>query len=394
MTKRFIIIVSKKDWDDFMIIQFSVENFKSINKKVVFSMLAGSNAEHSHYLRNVGQFNILPSTLIIGANGAGKSNLFQAIKYLQKLLNNNKVIMYPHKLNKNDDPTIIDIQFIVNGKRYAYGVEILNNQVNSEYLYHFENGSQVMIFERDQNKIDFISKYETILRTVVDEDVSNILLLTLLSKKSNIELIKNAYTYLTVELIVILSDEEEETLLNYAINSFNKIDNQKVVNQLLSKLDMGINNFYYSEVDGVMVKYNKMDINIHDESTGTKKLFALLNLISEVINNGRVLLFDELEKNLHLNLVKYIIKLFNSSKKNVHNAQLIFSTHSTSLLDLSMFRQDQVWFMEKDFKNLNTELYSLTNILDIQKDENIERGYLLGKYGATFSVKLGELDEE
>ncbi len=360
-------------------------------------MLAADLDEHTNFLRKSNDYYVLPTTLIIGTNGAGKSNLFQALKYLQRLLNNNKVMIYPHKLSDNLKPTNIDLQFIEHGIRYAYGIEVLNNQIIGEYLYYFENDIKIMVFERTKEQLLFndyyIKTFEDILSSKVNNHFDNLLLLSLFKKYSTFKVIHQAYEFLTTDLIVILSDEEEQNLFNYAMSSFTKTQNQEVVNHLLSKIDIGIKEFYYSDVDGIMVRYDVMDINIEDESTGTKKLFSLLNLISEVINNGRVLLFDELERNLHLNLVKYIIQLFNSTKANSEHAQMIFSTHSTTLLDLSMFRQDQVWFMEKDFKMLSTELYSLVNISDIQKDENIERGYILGKYGATFHVRLGEDDE-
>ena len=116
------------------------------------------------------------------------------------------------------------------------------------------------------------------------------------------------------------------------------------------------------------------------ESNGTQVLFTLLPFIYNAIKNNGVLLIDELDKSLHPFLVEYIVNIFNDSDINKTNAQLIFNTHDTNLLDLNVLRRDQIWLTEKNYENGSSELYSLGDF-SLRNKENIERGYLLGRYG-------------
>ena len=119
---------------------------------------------------------------------------------------------------------------------------------------------------------------------------------------------------------------------------------------------------------------------ITEESMGIKKLFEVICPIIDIIDNGKVLVCDEIETSLHESIVYQIVKLFSQAKKEPF-AQLIFSTHDTSLLDSSLFRRDQIWFTQLD-KQRATDLYSLIEIKNVRKTENLEKGYISGKYGA------------
>jgi len=118
---------------------------------------------------------------------------------------------------------------------------------------------------------------------------------------------------------------------------------------------------------------------MHEESVGTQRLFAFAGPILDVLRHGRLLVVDELDGSLHPLMVRYLVKLFHSDV-NKHGAQLIFTTHDTSLLDQSLFRRDQIWFVEKD-RAQATRLYPMTDFSP-RKNEALERGYLAGRYGA------------
>ena len=126
---------------------------------------------------------------------------------------------------------------------------------------------------------------------------------------------------------------------------------------------------------------NKYDFDISEESLGTQVIFSFIPVIKDVIDNGKVLLIDEFDKSLHPYIVKYIVELFNDTDLNKNNAQLIFNTHDTNLLDLELLRRDQIWFTEKNPENGESTLYALDDF-SIRKSENVEKGYLLGRYGA------------
>ena len=122
-------------------------------------------------------------------------------------------------------------------------------------------------------------------------------------------------------------------------------------------------------------------LDINDESDGTQKLFAYAGPWLDALTHGYVLVIDELHDNLHPLMVQYLIKLFHQKETNPKNAQLVFTTHDTSILSQEIFRRDQVWFCEKDKKQA-TKLYPLTDFSPRKGVENLERSYLSGRYGA------------
>lgn len=134
-------------------------------------------------------------------------------------------------------------------------------------------------------------------------------------------------------------------------------------------------------VQGSDVNPKKFFLNLDVESLGTKQLFWLSPILKEVFEKGKTMVIDELDRSLHPFLVKFLVELFHNPDLNQTNAQLIFTTHDTTLLSLDTFRRDQIYFVEKDPHTAATELYSLDEF-SVRKNENIEKGYLLGRYGA------------
>jgi hypothetical protein len=132
---------------------------------------------------------------------------------------------------------------------------------------------------------------------------------------------------------------------------------------------------------------------LHDESEGTQRLYLLAAPLMDVLRSGRVLVVDELDTSLHPLLVRRLVSMFHDPQHNPAGAQLIFTTHDTSLLDQSLFRRDQIWFTEKD-PDQATRLYPLTDFSP-RKSEAIERGYLGGRYGAVpvFAEEIPTLAE-
>jgi hypothetical protein len=123
-----------------------------------------------------------------------------------------------------------------------------------------------------------------------------------------------------------------------------------------------------------------VSFNLGDESDGTRKLFAFAGPWLDVLARGRILFVDELDTSLHPLMVRFLIGLVQNSEINKHNAQLIFTTHDTSVLDTELFRRDQVWFIEKD-REQTSRLYPLSDFKP-RKGEALARGYLNGRYGA------------
>ena len=129
------------------------------------------------------------------------------------------------------------------------------------------------------------------------------------------------------------------------------------------------------------VVYEKFETDLMtEESSGIRKLFEIVCPIIDILQKGKILICDEIEYGLHESIVQYIVKSFNKVNKD-SEAQLIFTTHDTSLLDLSIFRRDQIWFTQLN-EDRATDLYSLLEIKNVRKSENISKGYVDGKYGA------------
>jgi AAA15 family ATPase/GTPase len=120
--------------------------------------------------------------------------------------------------------------------------------------------------------------------------------------------------------------------------------------------------------------------DFEDESSGTQILFKAAGAWLNVLKNGEVLLFDEIDTNMHPSLLRFLVQRFHSNASNPTNAQLVCSTHNTSLLDREIFRRDQFWFVEKQ-KTGASKLFPLTDFSP-RNDEVIERWYMRGRYGA------------
>lgn len=139
-------------------------------------------------------------------------------------------------------------------------------------------------------------------------------------------------------------------------------------------------------------------IPFNEESDGTLKMFALYPSLHDTLEKGGILFVDELNASLHPLLVRNILITFLNSEINLKHAQLVFTTHDSWQLSNHLLRRDEIWFTEKDDYGVSS-LYSLADFLDddgikIRKDENYEKNYLLGKYGAIPTLKYFDMFKE
>lgn len=117
------------------------------------------------------------------------------------------------------------------------------------------------------------------------------------------------------------------------------------------------------------------------ESVGTQRFFSRIGMWLAALESGAVLVVDEIESSMHPLLTRHLIEIMQDAAINTNHTQLIFTTHDTGLLDLTLLRRDQIWFAEKDEKTMQTDIYALTEFSP-RKGENISKGYLQGRYGA------------
>ena len=385
-----------------MLLEFSCSNFKSIKEKVTFSAIATDNIKNEKYLKKFDDFRVLHTSVIYGPNGAGKSNIFKGIGFMRDLVIKSRenrpgeVLKQPTHKMAHDKKSEFNMQYIINDIRYAYGFVLKDNLVDEEYLYYFEDKNAMNVFERKEGEVCLGEKFEenkVLLEIIENEIGDNKLLLSCIGDKSDIFEINNAFLFFKEYLVIQNSDVkterkncikvmmESEKMRELIISVFREFDSDikdikiESSGENLDDKDIRIK-FVYDEFETDLYK---------EESTGINKLFDLVLPIVESFINGKVMIVDEIELNLHRNIAYKIISLFNTNLPN-NSAQLIFTSHDISLLSLNLFRNDQIWFAQLG-KGRATELYSLVEIKNIRADENIAKGYIMGRYGAVPSFK-------
>lgn len=211
-----------------------------------------------------------------------------------------------------------------------------------------------------------------------------------------VEGISNLHTINSIENNQIEKDKVISFLLNadFNISNFNIKKTEFNSNQLplsmpdqFKKLieDNLKTGFKYDIDTNHLINDINYTLSYNDESSGTRRMFSYAGIILQALKNGGVVVIDELNNFLHPVLVKYIINLFGNKDTNPKQAQLIFTTHETSILTTDFIRRDQIWFCDKNAQSA-TELYSLQEFSP-RKSDNIERSYLAGKFDAIPIVK-------
>lgn len=406
-----------------MLLEFSCSNHRSIRDEILFSAIAGSDKTHAENIEKVADVEVLKSSVIYGANGSGKSNFIDAISFVKNLVSNSinhqpgqGILQVPHKLEGYERKSNYKIQFVVDGIRYAFGFSLKNMLVAEEYLYYFPNGRQTKIFERDGEEYSAGRNFRNRFNSCKDVLKPNRLMLSCAANFSSVDEVTAAYRFFNDEL-VIYSSGNQENWMNYSLHQINASEKVKAtVLKFLNALGTGIKDIYVDikkedldvshlppflsdefkkillqeKIDAISAKvlYEGFETDlISEESTGIKKLFGILCPFIDIIANGKVLVCDELESNLHESLLFGLVKQFVNTRGS-KPAQLIFTTHETGLLNLDLFRRDQIWFTENKPADRSTDLFSLTEIRNVRKDENFGKGYIAGKYGAIPMLNL------
>ena len=403
----------------FMLLEFSCSNHKSFKDKAMFSMIAGKDVTNEELLYEFGNLRVLNSAIIYGANGSGKSNFIDAILFVKNMVTNSiyhqpgqQVRQLPHKLLSLNDDSEYSIQFITKGVRYAFGFTLCKSLIKEEYLYVFPNGRQQKIFERQGEEILPGDKYKGKFELCKPAIKPNKLLVSCAANFTQIEDIMNVFNFFRDDLVVYSNVGINGNWMNYSLNSIHSnVKMKENVLKLLTYFDTGIKDLkirikksqlkeeqlpsFLSEQAKMEIISNAMEVEakvvfekfetdlLQEESQGIKKLIEFMCPFIDIILKGKVLICDEIETSLHEAIVYKIFEFF---KQNVINyeksAQIISTTHDTSLLRLDLFRRDQIWFTELKDIVRSTDLYSLAEIKNVRKDENIGKGYISGKYGA------------
>lgn len=418
-----------------MLLEFSVKNFLSFKEKTTFSMEAAIENENEENIILKDNERILKTTAIYGANASGKTNLIKAFSsaiMMVRLSNSRQpgeklVQMSAFEFDEKtkNEPSEFEFVFIANGKKYIYGFSADKDKIYEEYLYSYLSAKPTRIFERTNcEEYKFLQSDEAKLKSIKEKNTDNKLFLAT-ATTWNYEKTKDAYLWFAQNIDTYIggnfytdfvfdsfkNDKDGELkkftlkLLKEAdivIKDFNvEIEEQEVDNNLLMLLrslnvptqmmpqkQRNVKIRMLHEIKDERKKSRTYEINIDNESSGTKILFAFAPILKNVMENGKIIIVDELERSLHPSLVELIVKFFHNPEINRGNAQLIFNTHDVNLLSLELFRRDQIWFTEKNSEKGATDLYPLDDF-SVRKKENIQKGYLNGRYGAIPFVATG-----
>ena len=414
-----------------MLIEFSVTNYRSFLTPQSLTLTANTATELQEENTFVSPVSNLPrllrSAVVYGPNAAGKSNLVQAIAFMKRFVlssakesqEGEKIGTTPFLFNREGsrNPSEFEVLFNQDGIRYQYGFAVNSEKVTGEWLFAYPEGKAQKWFERNydpktQKDIWYFGPKFTGSRKVWQEATRGNALFLSTAIQLNNEQLKPIFNWFDHKLVVI--GQGESIHPGFSISECEDVKKKKKLLKFMNAADLSIadillekKEFSLEDIPDEMPQNLKGEIardfkgkkltrlflvhsssdkgedvalEFNEESAGTCKLFALAGPWLDVLDKGLVFFVDELDTSLHPLLVRFLLSLLHNPETNRHNAQLIFATHDTTVLDQTLMRRDQVWFVEKDEENA-TRLYPLSDYRP-RKGEALQKGYLYGRYGA------------
>jgi len=415
-----------------MLVDFEVENFRSYREMKRFSLVAATSKEFPENYIRVPELNtnLIKTAAIYGPNAAGKSNLLMAMNYLSEMMTfprypTSIAAPIPFRLDpaSASKPCRFLTKFFADGILYEYSIAIRPERIEDERLVAYPNGRAQEWFHRTGSEISFnrthLKGQKEMLKGMTPPDApflavaftfgqmqlaapanwisSNLRTrLETMEFRSRFGRDRRLHGAPTAQLI-----HEDESFRSWATGFLRHADlgiqrldievsEEKIRRPIRRREKDGSITSVVQEVtqehyepffvhrggEGATTRFG-----LEEESQGTRRLFAMLVPLFEVLRDGGLAVIDEFSASLHPTLVREVIRSFHNPDRNPKHAQLLFATHDTNLLSGTLFRRDQVWFTEKDATGA-TDLYSLQDIKGVNKDEAFEKGYLRGRYGA------------
>lgn len=395
-----------------MLVQFKLKNVLSFREEMILDMTAiNAYKEHTSNLIDIGhKENYLKVAAIYGANASGKSNIYLGMRYFQQIviksLNNVESGMehaiaefyVPYSFEKKLSNSEFEIVEIIDGFEYRYGFEYNNERIVTEWLYmvNLNTKRTTIIFERNNNSVEFGASVRRECSPYKKQIPKETLVLSFLSKlKLKTTVFSIVYAGIMQTLVVPTSFGEDTRILDDFLPSIIDEDKKKLI-EFLNAIDSGIKNIEYDDSENE-IKFitshkgkdgENYNLNLFAESEGTIKSIVLFIFARVAIENDKSIFVDELNIKLHPLLLKFIIDLFYDQQSK---AQLIYTTHDTTLLDKTFFRRDQVWFVQKDEYGYS-KLVALAEY-KVRSDASFEKDYLAGVYGGIPSLQEFRLEE-
>lgn len=410
-----------------MLIEFRVKNFRSLRDEQVLSLVASTDKAlldtHTVGTGLKAAPHLLKSAVVYGANASGKSNLVKALQYMRGVVIESAALqpgqtfdrLQPFKLDaaSGDLPTEFEVTFILDNIRYQYGFAMTSQRIVSEHLLVYKAFKPQRWFKRDfdieggREVYEFGPSLKGAKNLWEGATRPNALFLST-AVQLNSEALRPVFEWFANRLVIL--NEQSPLSPQFSVQMLKDEMQRKAICEFLQAADISIANIEVTtrqamvhsirfdlaagkreeeagehSVDELkfhhVTEHGKAVFDLMDESSGTRNLLFLAGPILDILSKGLTLVVDELDTSLHSLLVQALVRLFHRPEVNTGGAQLIFTTHDTSLLDAyGLFRRDQVWFVEKR-PDQSSLLYPLLDFSP-RKNEALERGYLQGRYGA------------
>ena len=409
-----------------MLLDFRVKNFRSLRDEQTLSLVAAKD-------KSLQALNTMPSGIkaaptllrsvaIYGPNAGGKSNLIKALQYMRAVVAESASVMQPGQTFNVQpfrfeavsvaQPTEFDVSFVLDGVRHQYGFELTAQRITREYLLVYKAFKPQQWFERHYDEARGKDVYDFGAGLKGPKSVwegatrPNALFLSM-AAQLNSEQLQPVFAWFVNQLAIF--NEITPLGQHFSVEMLRRPEGKRAICEFLTSADISISEIEVvtrkvsgpavhvdmaagktevrneeQEVNELMFHHvtdqGKAVFSLGDESMGTRNLLFLTGPVLDILDKGMVLVVDELDSSLHPLLVRRLVELFQNPMVNKKGAQLIFTTHDTSLLDPDLFRRDQIWFVEKD-RDQASKLYPLSDFSP-RKNEALERGYLMGRYGA------------
>jgi len=438
-----------------MLIEFKIKNFRSIKEDQVLSFLPSAKLKtRANPLINSKLYKdlrLLRSCVIYGANNAGKSNILKAFKALKFLVDNSHRFNLGDKLEPNEafhfdiktqkEPTTLQIDFIApDDIRYNYLLSFDVDKIHKEELIFYPNpeGNRLKaskLFSRENNDFHFGPLFIGASKNIESELLNNQLFLSK-AVQNKVKQLNPVFKFFRNHLgLSIFHDTDYDEILLRNLGEFIYNNKEEAITDLIEHFiinsDTGIvgieavpekdipkiefpPNFPEKEKEKLMEEFIKKfqyqiltqhrlyqdgkeigltTLSLKEQSTGTKKFFSMLRLVLVALKDGDVLIVDELDKSLHTEWTQLLINLFHDPDTNPNDAQLIFATHDTNLLNSELFSRDQLYLVEKNRFGAS-QLFPLSSYTGLRKNTPIEQWYLSGRFGAVPQIYKKQLSKQ
>lgn len=394
-----------------MIHKLSFSNFNSFKNEVVIDFVVDKNAPNTDsYFADSYENRISKVMTVVGANASGKTNLLKSLVFLKWFIidsfssltaKHDIVGFFPFLFCSEDKKTTFDIVFEIVDEIFEYKLELTKKNIIHESLEVMNKNSNRMNIVFDRNLVDGKEEYETRHEKMeLPSDFDKMLRLNS-SLLSTAKQINNLYALKIVEYFARIqsnieeisgSENVDQSMVNATKFFHEKPDMKNKAEKILQHFDLGLSKFSIKEFrkqDGSPVfipfafhKHSDSEkegsLPMISESGGTKNLFVLLKDMLLALETGNIVVFDELDNNLHPLMIPEIINLFKSKNYNPKNAQIFFSTHNVQILN--ELDKQQIIIVEKNENNIS-ESWSLNDVEGVRNDENYYSKYLAGVYG-------------